>query len=121
MLGSHGADVVYDPVGGDYAEPALRAMAWRGRYLVVGFTAGIPKLPFNLPLLKGCSIVGVFWGAFAGRNPGGNRRNLLELLGWLKEGKLKPYISATYPLEGAAQALQEIMDRKVKGKVVLLT
>jgi NADPH2:quinone reductase len=115
-------DVVYDPVGGSYSEVALRGTAWNGRYLVIGFTAGdIPRIPLNLPLLKGCSIVGVFWGAFATRDPGGNRRNLLELLGWLKEGKLKPYISATYPLEGAAQALQEMMDRKVKGKVVLLT
>ncbi|MBN9391823.1 MAG: NADPH:quinone oxidoreductase family protein [Chloroflexi bacterium] len=122
LTNGKGVDVVYDPVGGSYSEVALRNTAWNGRYLVIGFTAGdIPRIPLNLPLLKGCSIVGVFWGAFAGRNPGGNRRNLLELLGWLREGKLKPYISATYPLEGAAQALQEIMDRKVKGKVVLLT
>ena len=122
LTNGKGVDVVYDPVGGSYSEVALRNTAWNGRYLGIGFTAGdIPRIPLNLPLLKGCSIVGVFWGAFAGRNPGGNRRNLLELLGWLREGKLKPYISATYPLEGAAQALQEIMDRKVKGKVVLLT
>ena len=122
LTNGKGVDVVYDPVGGSYSEVALRNTAWNGRYLVIGFTAGdIPRIPLNLPLLKGCSIVGVFWGAFAGRNPGGNRRNLLELLGWLREGTLKPYISATYPLEGAAQALQEIMDRKVKGKVVLLT
>ena len=122
LTNGKGVDVVYDPVGGSYSEVALRNTAWNGRYLGIGFTAGdIPRIPLNLPLLKGCSIVGVFWGAFAGRNPGGNRRNLLELLGWLREGKLKPYISATYPLEGGAQALQEIMDRKVKGKVVLLT
>ena len=122
LTNGKGVDVVYDPVGGSYSEVALRNTAWNGRYLGIGFTAGdIPRIPLDLPLLKGCSIVGVFWGAFAGRNPGGNRRNLLELLGWLREGKLKPYISATYPLEGAAQALQEIMDRKVKGKVVLLT
>jgi NADPH2:quinone reductase len=122
LTNGKGADVVYDPVGGSYSEVALRGTAWNGRYLVIGFTAGeIPRIPLNLPLLKGCSIVGVFWGAFTAHDPSANRRNLLELLGWLKEGKLKPYISATYPLEGAAQALQEIIARKVKGKVVLLT
>lgn len=116
-----GVDVVYDPVGGSYSEVALRGTAWRGRYLVIGFTAGdIPRIPLNLPLLKGCSIVGVFWGSFTSREPEHNRQDLYELLGWLNEGKLKPLISATYPLEGAAQALQDMMDRKVKGKVVLL-
>lgn len=122
LTNGKGADVVYDPVGGNYSEVALRGTAWNGRYLVIGFTAGdIPRIPLNLPLLKGCSIVGVFWGSFAAHDPAANRRNLLELLGWLKEGKLKPYISATYPLEGAPQALRDMMERKVKGKVVLLT
>jgi NADPH2:quinone reductase len=121
LTNGKGVDVVYDPVGGNYSEIALRNMAWNGRLLVVGFTAGeIPRIPLNLTLLKGCSIVGVFWGAFTTRDPAANRRNLVELLGWLKDGKLKPYVSATYPLEGAPQALQDMMDRKVKGKVVLL-
>lgn len=116
-----GVDVVFDPVGGDYSEVALRNTAWRGRYLVIGFAAGdIPRLPLNLPLLKGCSVVGVFWGSFTGREPERNRQDLTELAGWLKEGKVKPHVSATYPLEGAAQALQDILDRKVVGKVVLL-
>ena len=117
-----GVDVVFDPVGGDYSEVALRNTAWRGRYLVIGFAAGdIPRIPLNLPLLKGCSIVGVFWGSFTGREPDRNRQDLAELAGWLNESKVKPHISATYPLEGAAQALQDMLDRKVKGKVVLLT
>ena len=117
-----GVDVVFDPVGGEYAEVALRGTAWRGRYLVIGFAGGdIPRIPLNLPLLKGCSVVGVFWGSFTGREPDRNRQDLAELVGWLNEGKLKPHVSATYPLEGAAQALQDIMDRKVIGKVVLLT
>lgn len=117
-----GVDVVYDPVGGAYSEVALRGTAWRGRFLVIGFTAGdIPRIPLNLTLLKGCSIVGVFWGSFTSREPERNRQDLYELLGWLHEGKLKPHISATYPLEGAAQALQDMLDRKVMGKVVLLT
>jgi len=118
----NGVDVVCDPVGGNYSEAALRGMAWEGRYLVVGFTAGdIPRIPLNLPLLKGCSIVGVFWGAFAEHDPLRNQQNFQELITWLAEGKLNPYISATYPLEQAAQALNDMMNRKVKGKVVLLT
>jgi NADPH:quinone reductase len=121
ITGSKGIDVIFDPVGGDFAEPALRSMAWKGRYLVIGFTAGeIPRIPLNLPLLKGCSIVGVFWGAFAGREPRHNAENLGELLTWLAEGRLHPHISATYPLERAADALYDIMNRKVQGKVVLV-
>jgi NADPH2:quinone reductase len=121
LTGGKGVNVVYDPVGGGYSEVALRGMAWNGRFLVIGFTAGeIPRIPLNLPLLKGCAIVGVFWGSFTTHEPERNREHLQELLGWLKEGKLKPHISATYPLEGATQALQDMMDRKVKGKIVLV-
>ena len=116
-----GIDVVFDPVGGDFTEPALRSMAWKGRYLVIGFAAGdIPRIPLNLTLLKGCSIVGVFWGAFAEREPRHNAENLRELLTWLAQGKLRPHISATYPLERAADALYDMMNRKVQGKVVLV-
>lgn len=116
-----GVDVVYDPVGGSYTEPALRSMAWKGRFLVVGFAAGdIPRIPLNLTLLKGCSIVGVFWGAFTEREPQHNQQNIAELLAWLAQGKLKPLISATYPLEQASKALNDMMNRKVTGKVVLV-
>jgi len=121
LTGGRGVDVALDPVGGPYAEPALRGMAWDGRYLVVGFTAGdIPRIPLNLPLLKGCSIVGVFWGSFAAREPEHNRENLGQLVAWLAEGRLRPLVSATYPLEDAAHALGEILARRVTGKVVLL-
>jgi NADPH2:quinone reductase len=116
-----GVDVVVDPVGGDYSEAALRGMAWNGRFLVIGFTAGsIPRVPLNLALLKGCSIVGVFWGSFVAREPQHNQENLQQLLGWLQEGKLKPHISARYPLERAADALDAITNRSVTGKIVLL-
>jgi NADPH2:quinone reductase len=119
---SNGVDVVYDPVGGAYAEPALRNMAWNGRYLVIGFAAGdIPRIPLNLALLKGCSIVGVFWGAFTAREPEQNRANLRELLDLLAAGKLRPHISATYPLDQAASALNDILARRVMGKVILVT
>ena len=117
-----GVDVVYDPVGGDFAEPALRSMAWKGRYLVIGFAAGdIPKVPLNLTLLKGCSIVGVFWGAFAQREPKRNAENLRTLVEWWSAGALKPLVSATYPLERAADALNDMLARRVRGKVVLTT
>ena len=117
-----GVDVIVDPVGGAYSEAALRGMAWNGRFLVVGFTAGdIPRIPLNLALLKGCSIVGVFWGSFAARDPKHNHENLRELLGWFEAGNLKPRISARYPLEHAADALNDILQRKVIGKVVLVT
>jgi len=115
-------DVVLDPVGGKYSEPAVRAMAWKGRYLVVGFASGeIPKIPLNLTLLKGCSIVGVFWGEFARRERDLNAANLKELTAWLRARKIKPLVSASYPLERAADALNEMMNRKVQGKVVLTT
>lgn len=117
-----GLDVVYDPVGGPYSEPALRDMAWNGRFLVVGFAAGeIPKVPLNLALLKGCSIVGVFWGAFTRNEPEKNLRNNEELMQMYLEGKVKPHIHATYPLERAAEALNEVMYKRVSGKVVLVT
>jgi NADPH2:quinone reductase len=115
-----GADVVYDPVGGRYAEPALRATAWNGRYLVIGFAAGdIPRLPLNLPLLRGCSIVGVFWGSFVARQPDAHRRNVQELTGWWRSGELRPHVSSTYPLEKAADAMRELAERRALGKVVV--
>ncbi|MGH9057741.1 MAG: NADPH:quinone oxidoreductase family protein, partial [Acidimicrobiales bacterium] len=120
LTGGAGADVVYDPVGGKYAEPALRATAWQGRYLVIGFTAGeIPRLPTNLALLRGCSIVGVYWGSFIQRQPEDNRRNVAELTGWWRAGRLKPLVSATYPLERAPDALRDLAARRTVGKVVV--
>jgi NADPH:quinone reductase len=121
LTNGQGVDVVVDPVGGGYSEPALRGMAWNGRFLVIGFTTGeIPRIPLNLTLLKGCSIVGVFWGSFNARDPQHSQENLRELLGWLQEGKLRPLISARYPLEQAADALNDITHRRVTGKVVLI-
>lgn len=120
LTNGKGADVIYDPVGGEYTEPALRGIAWEGRFLVVGFAAGnIPKIPLNLPLLKGCQIVGVFWGSFAMKNPSKNMQNSLQLMQWYAEKKVNPHIHALYPLEDTSKALQEMMDRKVKGKVVV--
>jgi NADPH2:quinone reductase len=122
ITAGRGVDVVYDPVGGPYSEPALRDMAWKGRFLVVGFAAGdIPKVPLNLPLLKGCSIVGVFWGAFTRAEPDNNRRNNEELMQLYIAGKVKPHIHATYPLERAVEALNEVLNKRVSGKVVLTT
>lgn len=116
-----GVDVIYDPVGGAYSEAALRGMAWEGRYLVVGFAAGdIPRIPLNLTLLKGCSIVGVFWGSFTTRDPLRNQEHLRELMSWFLSGKLQPRISATYPMERAADALNDMRARKITGKAVLL-
>jgi len=118
--GEHGIDVVYDPIGDRYAEPALRSLAWLGRYLVVGFAAGeIPKLPLNLVLLKGCDVRGVFWGSWTERDPDGHRANTADLLRWCAEGKLSAHVHATYPLTDAARALADIAGRKVMGKVVL--
>ncbi|HEV8260035.1 MAG TPA: NADPH:quinone oxidoreductase family protein [Burkholderiales bacterium] len=117
-----GVDVVYDPVGGPYSEPALRDMAWNGRFLVVGFAAGdIPKVPLNLTLLKGCSIVGVFWGAFTKNEPERNRENNYDLMAMYAAAKVRPHIHATYPLERAADALNEVIYKRVTGKVVLVT
>jgi NADPH2:quinone reductase len=115
-----GADVVYDPVGGKYAEPAVRSTAWEGRYLVIGFAAGhIPRIPLNLTLLRGCSIVGVFWGSFVQRQPDDHRRHVAELMAWWADGRFTPYVSATYPLERAADALRDVDRRRVIGKVVV--
>ncbi len=117
-----GADVVYDPVGGPYTELALRSIAWRGRLLVVGFAAGdIPRIPLNLTLLKGCAIVGVYWGEFARREPQRFAQATEKLGRWFGEGKLKPHVSATFPLERTADALTLMAERKVKGKVVVVT
>lgn len=116
-----GPDVIYDPVGGAYAEPALRSIAWGGRYLVVGFANGtIPALPFNLMLLKGASVVGVFWGEFAKREPKANLAGMRQLLGWLAAGTIRPHISARYPLAQTAEALNAMAARKVTGKVVIM-
>ncbi len=115
-----GADVIYDPVGGAYAEPALRSIAWLGRYLVVGFAAGeIPKLPLNLVLLKGCDVLGVFWGSWIERDPSGHRANTEQLLAWCAAGKLSSHVHAVYPLEQAPAALKAIAGRQVMGKVIL--
>jgi len=122
ITGGKGADVVYDPVGGTYTELALRSIAWRGRLLVVGFAAGdIPKIPLNLTLLKGCAIIGVFWGEFTRREPQRFRAAMDKLGRWFAEGKLKPHVSETFPLERAADALTMMAGRNVKGKVVLTT
>jgi NADPH2:quinone reductase len=116
-----GVDVIYDPVGGPYTEPALRSIAWRGRLLVVGFAAGeIPRIPLNLTLLKGCSIVGVFWGDFARREPDVFTARVKQLEAWFRAGKLRPHISETIPLERAPDALARMAARKVKGKIVLV-
>jgi NADPH2:quinone reductase len=121
LTGGKGPDVVYDPVGGDLAEPAFRSIAWRGRYLVVGFAGGaIPSLPLNLSLLKGASIVGVFWGDFARREPQANARGLAQLLQWYAQGRVKPVIDARMPMTSLMQAYERMGSRMVKGKLVLL-
>ena len=118
-VGPAGADVILDPVGGDYAEPALRSIAWQGRYLVVGFPAGIPKLPLNLTLLKSCDVCGVFWGAFAARDPKRNAEHVEQLFRWWAEGRIAPKVSATYPLDRAGEAIATLRDRKAIGKLVV--
>jgi len=118
--GGKGPDVIFDPVGGIYAEPAFRSIGWRGRYLVVGFANGeIPKLPLNLTLLKGASLMGVFWGEFAKREPKANMAAMRQLMGWMAEGKIRPHISGRYSLAQTAQALNDMAARKVTGKVVI--
>ena len=119
LCGGEGANIVYDAVGGDYAEPAVRALAWEGRFLVVGFPAGIPKIPLNLTLLKSCQIVGVFWGAFTMRNPVKNAEYVAELFQFYKDGKIRPRVTASFPLEQAAEALEMLQSRKATGKIVL--
>lgn len=119
LAGPNGITVAYDAVGGDYAEPVVRSMGWDGRYLVVGFPAGIPKIPLNLTLLKSCQIVGVFWGASVMRDPKGHAENVREMFAMYHDGKIKPRITARYPLEKAGDALEAMQDRKVTGKVVV--
>jgi len=117
--GANGADVVYDAVGGDYAEAALRSTAWEGRFLVVGFPAGIPRIPLNLALLKGCQIVGVFWGSWTERDVTENARNNEELLEMYRQGKIKPHVSKRYPLGEAGRAIEELSGRRALGKIVV--
>ena len=119
LTGGNGVDVVYDCVGGAYAEQALRAIAWEGRFVVVGFTAGIPSIPLNLVLLKSCQIVGVFYGAMTVREPDRNKAIGDQLIDWVASGQLQPYVSARYPLERAGEALRAMIDRTVVGKVVV--
>jgi NADPH2:quinone reductase len=119
-VGPNGVDLVYDGVGGDYAEAAVRSMAWEGRFLVIGFPAGIPRVPFNLMLLKGCDIVGVFWGSAVSRDPAAHQQNVKELLALYAEGKIKPYVSEHYPLDRAAEAITHLASRKAMGKVVVM-
>lgn len=114
-----GVDIIYDGVGGNYAEPAVRAMNWEGRFLVIGFPAGIPKLPLNLTLLKSCDVRGVFWGAAVARDPKAHQQNVAELFELYKAGKIRPHVSNSYPLEKAADAIRELQDRKAQGKVVV--
>ncbi len=118
-VGPSGADVIFDPVGGDYSEAALRSIAWEGRFLVVGFPAGIAKLPLNLTLLKSCDVCGVFWGAFAARDPKANAAHVDQLFRWWAEGKIAPKVSATYPLERAGEAIAALRDRHAIGKLVV--
>ena len=120
ITGDKGVDVVYDAVGGKFAEQALRSIAWKGRYLVVGFTTGeIPQFPANLPLLKGCSIMGVFWGSFAEREPAQSLQNFGELLGMMKKGIIQQHIHKIYSLEESPKALDDLMNRKIIGKAVV--
>ena len=120
LTGDKGVDVVYDPVGGTYAEPAIRSTGWRGRYLIIGFAHGeIPRIPLNLMLLKGSSLVGVYWGDWTRREPEAAAAGMAELLGWLEAGKLKPHLSGRYPLARAADALVALANRKVAGKLVV--
>ena len=116
----HGVDVIYDPVGGKFSEAALRCIAWQGRHLVIGFAAGeIPRIPLNLPLLKGCDIVGVFWGDFVRRSPLVHQANMMEIAHWVRDGKLSAHIHGIFPLAQAAQALGVLTRREALGKVIL--
>ena len=119
LTGGAGVDVVYDVVGGEYAEQALRAIGWEGRFLVIGFTAGIPSIPLNLTLLKSCQIVGVFYGAMTARDPASANQIAEDLPQWVADGQLRPHISASYGLDGAAVALRSLMDRTSIGKIVI--
>ena len=118
-VGSEGAQVIYDPVGGDYAEAALRAIAWSGRFLVVGFPAGIPRLPLNLTLLKGCDVCGVFWGAFVAREPEAHQTNVAEMMALYAHGRLRPEVSQVYRFDQAREAITALAERRALGKVVV--
>lgn len=121
LTNGKGVDVIYDPIGDKFAEPALRAIAWKGRYLVVGFAAGeIPKIPLNLVLLKGCQIIGVFWGAFVKNEPQQNAENMMTIVKWFAQGKLKAKIHGEYPLEKVIEAMHAMTNKEVKGKIVLI-
>ena len=120
LTGGKGVDVVYDPVGGDYAEPAIRSMAWKGRYLVIGFASGpIPKIPLNLTLLKGCSLVGVFWGRFSGEEPEQNIQNIGELWELFSSGKISPVVTDSFPFEQYEEAFNCLIERRARGKVIM--
>ena len=120
ITGGKGVDVVYDPVGGDYSEPAIRGMAWKGRYLVIGFASGpIPKIALNLTLLKGCSLVGVFWGRFAGEEPEVNLKNIEELWALFASGKISPVVTDSFPVEQYEEAFNCMMERRARGKVII--
>jgi NADPH:quinone reductase-like Zn-dependent oxidoreductase len=118
-VGPTGADVIYDAVGGDYCEPALRSIAWEGRYLVIGFPAGIPKLPLNLTLLKSCDVRGVFWGASVARDPAHNRENVAQLFDWWREGKITPKVTEVFPFEKGGDAIAKMGARQAIGKLVV--
>jgi NADPH:quinone reductase-like Zn-dependent oxidoreductase len=118
-IGPAGADVILDPVGGDYSEAALRSIAWEGRFLVVGFPAGIARLPLNLTLLKSCDVCGVFWGAFAARDPKRNAEHVEQLFRWWDDGRIAPKISEIYPLSQAGEAIAALRDRRAVGKLVV--
>ena len=119
LTGGRGVDVVYDPVGGDFSEVAIRSMAWKGRFLVVGFASGpIPKVPLNLTLLKGCEIVGVFWGRFVGEEPEAHQQNIATLWQWFEEGKIKPVVTDIFPIEEYQAGYTAMMERRAKGKVI---
>lgn len=120
VCGPNGANVVYDPVGGDYSEAALRAIAWEGRFLVVGFPAGLPRIPLNLPLLKSCQIVGVHWGGAISRDFAGHQANLSDLFGLYTAGKIRPHISRRYSFTEAREALIDMVERKAVGKLVVI-
>ena len=120
LTGGNGADVIYDPVGGDYSESALRAIAWEGRFLVIGFAAGeIPKIPLNLTLLKGCSVVGVFWGSFVARSPDAHRKHVETLFDMWGKNQIRPVVSQVYPFDQATHAIEDLGARRARGKIVI--
>ena len=120
-VGSNGADVIYDAIGGSYAEASLRSIAWQGRFLVVGFPSGIPSIPLNLALLKGCQIAGVFWGAFTEKQPKDNAQNIQELYDYFAAKRIRPHVSAQYSLSESAQAIKDLSERRAMGKIIVTT